>query len=100
MNSLGAEPTVVLAPLQPAYLAAIYHHGWEARHRMVLAYLRHLQKTYRFHILDFSRLSSIGGSPTGFYDAVHMRPVTTRLVVNAVLRALPRAFAMPTAPRA
>lgn len=99
MNSLGAEPTVVLAPLQPAYLAAIYDHGWEARHRMVLAYLRSLQKTYRFHLLDFSRPSSIGGSPTGFYDAVHMRPATTRLVVDAVLRALPDAFAMPTAPQ-
>ena len=27
VNRLGAEPTIVLAPLQPAYLAAIYDHG-------------------------------------------------------------------------
>jgi len=92
MNELGARPTIVLAPLQPSYLARIYGHGWEARHRLVLGYLRGLQRRYRFNILDFSRLSSIGGSPGGFYDAVHMRPQTTRLVVKAVLRRLPYAF--------
>jgi hypothetical protein len=95
MNDIGAKPTIVLAPLQPWYLAAIYHHGWEARHRLVCAYLRHLQRTYRFNVLDFSRLSSVGGSPTGFYDAEHLRPATARLVIDAVLRALPYAFAMP-----
>jgi len=100
MNDLGVEPTIVLAPLQPRYLAAIYHHGWEARHRLVLAYLRRLRRRYGFRVLDFSRLSSIGGSPTGFYDAVHLRPATTRLVVRAVLRARPHAFALPRAVRA
>ncbi len=95
MNDMGARPTVVLAPLQPRYLAAIYRHGWQARDRLVLAYLRGLQRSTRFNVLDFSRLSSIGGSATGFYDGVHLRPDTTRLVVDAVLRALPHAFAAP-----
>jgi len=93
MNGLGVRPTLVLAPLQPWYLARIYGHGWEARHRLVLGYLRGLQRAYRFNIVDLSLLSSIGGSPNGFYDAVHMRPQTTRLVVRAVLRRLPHAFA-------
>jgi len=92
MNALGTRPTIVLAPLQPWYLAAVYGHGWEARHRLVLAYLRGLQRRYRFNVLDLSRISSIGGSPSGFYDAVHLRPQTTRLVVSAVLRRLPYAF--------
>ncbi len=100
MNDMGARPTIVLAPLQPWYLVAIYDHGWEARHRLVLAYLQSLQKAYRFNVLDFSRLSSVGGSPAGFYDAVHLRPATCRLVVKAVLRALPHAFAMPGVPTA
>lgn len=100
MNDLGVQPTIVLAPLQPRYRAAIYHHGWEARQRLVLAYLRRLRRRYGFRVLDFSRLSSIGGSPTGFYDAVHMRPATTRLVVRAVVRAFPHAFAVPQTPRA
>jgi hypothetical protein len=93
MNDMGAKPTVVLAPLQPRYLAAIEHHGWEARDHLVLAYLQGLQKRVRFNVLDFSRPSSVGGSATGFYDGVHLRPATTRLVVAGVLRALPRAFA-------
>ena len=54
-----------------------------------------VQRSTRFNVLDFSRLSSIGGSATGFYDGVHLRPPTTRLVVDAVLRALPHAFAAP-----
>ena len=93
MNRLGVRPTIVLAPLQPWYLSAIAGHGWDARHHLVLAYLHDLQRTYRFNVLDFSRLASIGGSPGGFYDAVHLRPQTTRLVVRAVLRSLPQAFA-------
>jgi hypothetical protein len=92
LNRLGIRPTIVLAPLQPWYLARIYGRGWEARHRLVLAYLHHLERVYRFNVLDFSRLASIGGSPSGFYDAVHLRPQTTRLVVMAVLRSLPHAF--------
>jgi hypothetical protein len=97
MNAMGAKPTIVLAPLQPRYLAAIYRRGWHARDRLVLAYLHGLQRRARFNILDFSRLSSVGGSAGGFYDGVHLRPATTRLVVDAVLRALPHAFAAPRA---
>lgn len=93
MNDMGTRPTVVLAPLQPWYLTAISNRGWDARHRLVLAYLHALQKSARFNVLDFSRLSSVGGSATGFYDGVHLRPATTRLVVDAVLRSLPHAFA-------
>lgn len=95
MSAIGAKPIVVLAPLQPWYLAAIYHHGWEARHRLVLTYLRHLQTAYRFSVLDFSRLSSVHGSATGFYDGEHLRPATARLVIEAVMKGLPNAFAMP-----
>jgi hypothetical protein len=98
MNRLGATPTIVLPPLQPRFLAGIYHHGWAFRHRMVLAYLRGLQRTYRFHLLDFSRVSSIGASPIGFYDGVHMKPATTRLLLRAVLRAVPHAFAGTSGP--
>jgi hypothetical protein len=100
MNQLGVAPTVVLAPLQPWYLAAVYGRGWEARHRLVLAYLHHLQSIYRFNVLDFSRVSSIGGTSDGFYDAVHLRPETARLVVDAVRRLLPRAFSEPKPPAA
>jgi hypothetical protein len=92
LNDLGVKPVIVLAPLQPQYLAAIEHHGWDVRHRLMLAYLRGLARVDRFSLLDFSRLSSIGGSPTGFYDAVHMRPATAALLVAAVVRDLPHAF--------
>jgi hypothetical protein len=95
MNTMGATPTIVMAPLQPQYLAAIRKRGWEVRDRLVLAYLHALQKRDRFNVLDFSRPSSVGASATGFYDGVHLRPATTRLVIFGVLRALPHAFAAP-----
>ena len=92
MNQLGVRPTIVLAPLQPWYLAPSPPRlGGAPPPRAGLP--ARLQRTYRFNLLDFSRLASIGGSPACFYDAVHLRPQTTRLVVRAVLRALPQAFA-------
>ena len=97
LNDLGVRPVIVLAPLQPRYLAAIAHHGWNVRHRLMLAWLRRLARIDRFSLLDFSRLSSIGGSPAGFYDAVHLRPTTAALLVAAVVHDLPHPFALSRA---
>ncbi len=94
LNDLGVRPVIVLAPLQPGYLAAIAAHGWDVRHRLMLAYLHRLARVDRFSLLDFSRLSAVGGAPAGFYDAVHMRPATAALLVAAVVRDLPHAFAV------
>jgi hypothetical protein len=59
----------------------------------VVRYLRSLRRRYPFNFLDCSRLSSVGGSPRGFYDGVHMTSRTCGLVVKAVLTAYPNAFA-------
>jgi len=91
-NDQGVAPVIVMAPLQPRYLAAVAHRGWGARHRMVLRYLRSLRGRYAFRLLDLSRLASIGGSPSGFYDGIHLRASTANQVVDKVLRAYPTAF--------
>lgn len=93
MSDLGATPMIVLAPLQPTLYRSVYSHGWESRHVLVLQYLHQLQRHFRFRLLDFSRLASVGGSPRGYYDGIHMKPATTRKVVDGVLKRFPHAFA-------
>ena len=87
MNSLGAEPVVVVSALHPVLLAAVEPIGWAARHRDVLAYLDSLHSRYRFQVLDYSRIGSFGGSPQAFYDGYHMTVANTRKLVDAVLAA-------------
>jgi hypothetical protein len=92
MNSEGDKTVIVLAPLQPAFYAAVRHHGWSLRHAMVMQYLRGLQGRYRFDLLDLSRAASVHAAADGFYDGVHMRPATCRRVFDAALRAFPQAL--------
>ena len=92
MDSWGATPVIVLTPMQPQLLRRVRPIGWEARHRDVLAYLRGLQKRYRFVLVDMSLLSSFGGSPQAFYDGVHMMPGNYRKMMRALM-ALPAARA-------
>lgn len=98
MDDMGATPVIVLAPLQPTFYRSIYSYGWEARHVLVLDYLHMLQRHFRFRLLDFSRLSSVGGSPREFYDGIHMKPATTRHVVDGILKRIPDAFSQSGAP--
>jgi hypothetical protein len=92
MNKLGATPVLVLMPIQPRVLAAIKPLGWSERHRVIVAYLKSLQKRYRFTFFDFSELSSVGGDPKQYYDGVHMWVQNTRRVIDAVLARDPNAF--------
>jgi hypothetical protein len=73
MNSLGATPVIVLSPYQPQVLAALRPLGWDTRHRQVLQFFQSMKARYRFVLLDMTQLASFHGSPTDFYDGVHMR---------------------------
>ncbi len=92
MKSRGDKVVVVMAPLQPAYLAAVRDHGWSVRHRLVVDYVRGLQTRFGFRFLDLSRAASIGASPNGFYDGIHLRASTSRLVIDKILKIYPRAL--------
>lgn len=92
MRSRGDSLVVVMAPLQPHYLAAIRNHGWATRHRLTMSYLRSLRTTYRFPLLDFSRAAKVNASPFGFYDGVHLRESTSNRVFAKVWRTVPWAL--------
>jgi hypothetical protein len=85
MNAWGATPVIVLTPMQPRLLRQLQPLGWNARHRDLLAYLHGLQARYHFVLFDMSLLSSFGGSPTAFYDGVHMMPSNYRKMIRVVL---------------
>jgi len=73
MNQLGATPVIVLSPYQPQLLAALRPLGWNTRHRQVLQFLQSLHARYRFVLLDMTHIATFHGSPSNFYDGVHMR---------------------------
>ncbi len=92
MRSGGDSVVVVLAPLQPHYLAVVRDRGWAARHDLVMSYLRSMRQTYRFPLLDLSRAAKVKASPFGFYDGIHLRESTSNRVFTKVWRTVPWAL--------
>jgi hypothetical protein len=85
MNGWGARPVLALSPVHPALRTKLLNLGYEQRHREVVAYLRSLQKRYDFVLLDMTGLGAFGGSPSAFYDGVHMKVENTRRLIDAVV---------------
>jgi hypothetical protein len=85
MNERGATPLIVIPPEHADLIAALRPNGWQARHDEVLAYLRGLQSTYRFTLLDMSHDRDFGGDPSGYYDGLHLLVPNVRKLVDASL---------------
>jgi hypothetical protein len=85
MNAWGATPVIVLSPMQPQLLSQLRPLGWDARHAELLTYLHGLQSRCHFVLFDMSQVDSFGGSPTAFYDGVHMMPSNYRRMVRVLL---------------
>ncbi len=99
LDEMDTQQVIVLTPLHPKLLAAVKDAGWGRRHSQVVAYLRRQQAKYGFSLLDFSRLSSIGGDPDAFYDGFHFKRSNARKLVDAVVARAPEAFGLPAGVR-
>lgn len=97
LDEMGTRQVVVLTPLHPRLLSAVKDAGWNKRHREVLAYLKGLRIDHRLTVVDYSRLSSIGGDPDNFYDGFHFKRANARRLVDAVVARAPGAFGLPPA---
>jgi hypothetical protein len=86
MNAWGHPPVIVLSPIHPELRAKLIPLGWDTRHREVLAYLAELRKSYAFTFLDMTSLGSFGGSPTLFYDGMHLTLPNIERLLDAILR--------------
>ncbi len=91
-NDMGATPVIVFMPLHPRLLAAVHPAGFDERRRTVMAYLRRLQKSLDFTVLDLTELSTFGGDPRGFYDGFHIRRANARLMLDEIVKRAPGAF--------
>jgi hypothetical protein len=90
MKKHGDKAVIVMAPMQPAYLAAVRAHGWSVRHALVVNFVRSMQARFHFDFLDLSRSVSIGAPPNGFYDGVHLRTSTSNLVIDKIIKVYPQ----------
>jgi hypothetical protein len=90
MRSRGDKVVIVMAPMQPTYLAAVRHHGWSVRHALVVGLVRRMQARFHFKFLDLSRPASVGAPANGFYDGIHLTADTSRLVVATIVKVFPR----------
>jgi hypothetical protein len=72
-NAHGDTPTIYISPMVPQAQQELGPEGYYARRRDALAFLHALNADgHHVHVVDLSNVSSFGGSPSGFYDAVHM----------------------------
>lgn len=92
MAKWGTPPLIVLTPIAPDLLAELRTMGWDSRYRDLLAELHRLAREDGATVVDMSRISDFDGTPGGFYDGVHLRPVNMRKMLAAVLQAHPDAL--------
>ena len=85
MRDWGVRPVVVLSPIHPRLRAKLAAVGYEQHHREAVAWLESLRQRYDFVFLDMTGLDAFGGSPSAFYDGVHMTVENTRRLIDAVL---------------
>jgi hypothetical protein len=84
-NEWGARPVIALSPIHPELRKVLLPLDYEARHREVVAYLGSLKERYDFVFLDMTGLDAFGGSPSAFYDGVHMKVANTRRLLDAIV---------------
>jgi len=91
-NLHGVSPVIVIMPYHPLALAAFRAAGWQAKLDDFTSYLRELQRTYRFSLLDYTDIASFGGTETGFYDGAHITTRNADLILEAAVKDAPQSF--------
>ncbi len=92
LNQHGVAPLIVLMPYQPRALAALQRTAWRQRQEEIEAYLKGLQLTYDFRLLDYTEVSSFEGRPGSFYDGAHITVANARILMQHAVRAAPECF--------
>lgn len=86
-NSRGERPTLVLMPMHAYTRKRLALVGRERRRAELRRYLASLADDgYRFRYADLSSTARFGGSDSGFYDGVHMRPATMGIMMRWLRR--------------
>jgi hypothetical protein len=91
-NLHGVEPVLVIMPYHPDALTAFRAVGWQAKLDALYAYLWSLQGRYAFRVLDYTEITSFGGTAAGFYDGAHVKRENVRRIVTQIIADVPDAF--------
>ena len=85
MNEQGAEPIIVLTPINPKLRKILAPLGWTKRHEEVVAYVESLSGKYDFIFIDMTDPRVFGYDKKEWYDGVHMTAVNTRKAIDYIL---------------
>jgi hypothetical protein len=85
MNDQGVAPIIALTPLNPKLRKVVGPLGWTQRREEVLTYLKALQSSHSFVLVDITDPAVFGADPGQWYDGVHMTTVNTRRAIDHIL---------------
>ena len=90
MNEAGTEPVIVLGPVHPRYREAMGGAAYDRLNDELTTYLDGLHDRLKFTVVDRRDLDSFGGSPSEFYDGIHLHVANMRkMLASAVQEAGP-----------
>ena len=92
LNQRGVSPLIVLMPYHPRALAALQRTAWRQRQEECKAYLKGLQLTYDFRLLNYTRVSSFEGRTGAFYDGAHITVPNARILMQHAVGDAPECF--------
>jgi len=92
LNRHDVTPCIVIMPYHPHALEALVNAGWRPRRTALKAYLRGLQATYRFHLLDYTSVAAFAGRTRYFYDGAHPTVENSRILLRHAVKAAPESF--------
>lgn len=84
MNEAGSRPVIVLNPIYPRVLAELRKYGFPKR-KASLAYLKRLQQTRDFVVVDCEDIRAWGGSADEFENATHVDRTNMRRMLHFIV---------------
>jgi hypothetical protein len=91
-NLHDVEPVLVIMPYHPAVLSAFRAVGWDAKEDEFKSYLRSLKGSYRFHLLDYTKIAAFHGREDAFYDGSHITAANARRILAQAVKDAPAGF--------
>ena len=86
MNRAGTEPVIVLGPVHPRYRAAMGGVAYDRLNDELTTYLDGLHDHLKFTVVDRRDLDSFGGSPSEFYDGIHLHVANMRKMLASAVQ--------------
>ena len=92
LNSIGVRPVIVIMPTHPLAIELLGEDQWAKQQERLHAAMAEMLTRYDFALLDYSRIESLDGDPSDFYDGVHVKAENARRIIDTAFRDAPDAF--------